>query len=74
MLPGRAASVRILIAMACMAAGAPGVTRAQEAAPPPATSTAPADSARVDPHADLGPTTAPPWNPPRPESGTRLWE
>jgi len=57
-----------------MAAGAPGVTRAQEAAPPPATSTAPADSARVDPHADLGPTTAPPWNPPRPESGTRLWE
>src|SRR6185369_2087801 len=70
----RAASVSTLIAIACMAAGAPGATRAQEATPPPAASAAPTDSARADPRADLGPTTDPPWNPPKPESGTRLWE
>src|SRR5215831_6381902 len=67
----RAAWVGTFIAMACMAAGASSVSRAQEATRAPAAAT---DSASVGAAADLGPTTAAPWNPPQPESGARLWE
>jgi hypothetical protein len=66
--------IRIFIAMACMATGASYPTHAQETTPPRTSSLSPADSARVNPLADLRPTTAPPWNPPQAESGLRLWE
>jgi hypothetical protein len=70
----RAPIVRMLIAMACATAGAWSPAHAQEATPSPSSTRAPADTARADPQADLGPTTAPPWNPPQPESSQRLWE
>jgi hypothetical protein len=60
-----------LLAMACLSAAASSPARAQDATPPSAVS---ADSSRADAPADLGPTTAPPWNPPAPESGQRMWE
>ena len=66
--------MRCLIAMACLVAGASSAARAQDATPPAATRAAGADSTTADPAGDLGPTTAPPWNPPAAESGQRLWE
>ena len=73
MTSGRAVLVRMLIATACMAAGASGMARAQQATPAPAAAP-PVDSAQASPSSDLAPSTAPPWNPPEPESGKRLWE
>src|SRR5262245_26191219 len=74
MLVGRAVWMRTIIAMACMAAGASAAARAQDAAPAPDTSATRRDSSQAAPPADLGPTTASPWNPPESGSGKRLWE
>jgi hypothetical protein len=71
---GRARHLRCLFAISCLAAAAPSPVHAQDPTPPAATSGALTDSTQADPPDDLGPTTAPPWNPPAPESGQRLWE
>src|SRR5260221_5079036 len=70
----RAVWVGAFVATAFVAAGASGIARAQDASPETGDSTARAQLAQAAASTDLAPTTALPWNPPRPESGRRFWE